>query len=267
MESKDAPGTRQIHDASEARFVARFAADEAEVMESLRLRYRIFAQELGARLGSASAGIDADPFDVHCRHLIVRDNWSGEMVASTRLLTETEAAAAGGFYSQGEFDLRFLGTLPGRKMEVGRTCVAPAFRNGAVISTLWSRLAACVSEEGIDYLFGCASIGLEDGPHYARAVMEHLTGHYLSPAAQRVTPHLAMPNAPSTGAPDRSPRLPPLVKAYVSLGARACGEAYWDRDFNCLDVFMLLDVARLEPRYRRRFLPAAARADAIAGAA
>ena len=266
MDSKDANGTRQSHEASAARFVARFAADEAEVMESLRLRYRVFAQELGARLDSASAGIDADPFDVHCRHLVVRDNWSGEIVASTRLLTEVEAAAAGGFYSQGEFDLRFLGTLPGRKMEVGRTCVAPAFRNGAVIATLWSRLAACVVDDGIDHLFGCASIGLDDGPDYAHAVMDYLTGNYLSPAAQRVKPFLAMPAVSSTGAPNPPPRLPPLVKAYVSLGARACGEAYWDQDFNCLDVFMLLDVASLEPRYRRRFLPASARTDAIASA-
>ena len=267
MDRKDATGTRQPHDASAARFVARFAADEAEVMESLRLRYRIFAQELGAKLGSAPAGVDADQFDVHCRHLVVYDRWSDEMVASTRLLTETEAAAAGGFYSQGEFDLRFLRTLPGRKMEVGRTCVAPAFRNGVVISTLWSRLAACVVEEGIDYLFGCASIGLEDGPDRAHAVMRHLAGNYLSPAAQRVTPYLAMPPLPSTGAPGQQPRLPPLVKAYVSLGARACGEAYWDQDFNCLDVFMLLDVASLEPRYRRRFLSDPARVDAITSVA
>jgi putative hemolysin len=266
MDRKDVNGTRPTHDASAPRFVARFAADEAEVMESLRLRYRIFAEELGAKLETAAAGIDADPFDLHCRHLIVRDNWSGEMVASTRLLTETEASAAGGFYSQGEFELGFLQGLSGRKMEVGRTCVAPAFRNGTVIATLWSRLAACVVDEGIDYLFGCASIGLDEGPDYARAVMNHLRGNYLSPDAHRVEPRCALPAlGPVTAT--HTPRLPPLVKAYVSLGARACGEAYWDQDFNCLDVFMLLDVARLEPRYRRRFLAAPERADALAHAA
>lgn len=266
MERKHAIGNRQTHDASAARFVARFAADEAELMESLRLRYRVFAQELGAAVGSASDGIDADPFDVHCRHLVVHDNWSGEIVASTRLLTEPGAAAAGGFYSQGEFDLAFLGRLPGRKMEVGRTCVAPAFRNGAVIATLWSRLAACVTEDRIDYLFGCASIGLEDGPHYAHAVMDHLTGNFLSSGEQRVTPYLTLPSedVPKASTP---PRLPPLVKAYVSLGARACGPAYWDKSFNCLDVFMLLDVARLAPRYRRRFLADPDPGDAIAHAA
>lgn len=260
------PGNRQTRDASAARFVARFAADEAEVMESLRLRYRVFAEELGAKLETASAGIDADPFDPHCRHLVVRDNWSGEIVASTRLLTEIEAAAAGGFYSQGEFDLRFLRDLVGRKMEVGRTCVAPAFRNGAVIATLWSRLAACVVDERIDYLFGCASIGLDDGPERANAVMKHLTGHFLSPATHRVKPYCALPATASEAGPN-APRLPPLMKAYVSLGARACGEAYWDHAFNCLDVFMLLDVARLEPRYRRRFLATSENIDAIAHAA
>lgn len=265
MMSPQTHGTRPSRDANESRFVARFAADEAEVMESLRLRYRIFAEELGAKLDSAPAGIDADPFDVHCRHLVVRDRFTGEMVASTRLLTEGDAGAAGGFYSQSEFDLQFLRALPGRKMEVGRTCVAPAFRNGAVIATLWSRLAACVVDERIDYLFGCASIGLDEGPEYARAVMRYLTGHYLSPSSQRVTPHCRLP-AEGADAATHTPRLPPLVKAYVSLGARACGDAYWDQDFNCLDVFMLLDVARLEPRYRRRFM-APERSEVMAHAA
>ena len=38
------------------------------------------------------------------------------------------------------------------------------------------------------------------------------------------------------------------------LGARACGEPYWDPDFQCADVFMLLDVRELNPRYARHFL-------------
>jgi putative hemolysin len=235
------------------RFMARLASTEAEIHASLRLRYRIFAQELGAQIESAGDDVDTDQYDVHCRHLVVLDSLTGEMVASTRLLTEDGAAIAGGFYSENEFELGFLHSLPGRKMEVGRTCVDSRFRNGAVIATLWSALAQRVRDEQIDYLFGCASIGLADGHPQARAVMSYLTGNYLSDAAHRVRPYQVLPTQISS-APALMPRLPPLVKAYVSLGARACGEAYWDRDFDCLDVLMLLDLARLEPRYRRRFM-------------
>jgi putative hemolysin len=238
---------------TERRFMARLATDEPEILESLQLRYRIFAGELGAQLESACDGIDKDQYDPHCRHLIVRDTLTGKMVASTRLLDEHGAAAAGGFYSENEFDLGFLHALPGSKMEVGRTCVDPEFRNGAVIATLWSQLAQCVRDERVDYLFGCASIGLADGHPQARAVMSYLTGNYLSPPVQRAHPYQTLPPQLAS-APATTPRLPPLVKAYVSLGAVACGEAYWDRDFDCLDVFMLLDLARLEPRYRRRFM-------------
>lgn len=239
--------------ASSRRYVAGFASSENEILESLQLRYRIFAGELGAQLETAAAQIDADRYDPHCRHLVVRDASSGRMVASTRLLSETGARAAGGFYSENEFDLSFLYGLPGRQMEVGRTCVDAEFRNGAVIATLWSKLADCVVNENIDYLFGCASVGLQDGGIQAQRVLRYLDQHHLSPATQRVRSYNRLPASDLREATE-APRLPPLLKAYVSLGAKACGEAYWDRDFDCIDVFMLLDVAQLAPRYARRFV-------------
>lgn len=235
------------------RFIARIAESERDVMDSLQLRYRVFGQELGARLETAAAGVDADHFDLYCRHLVVRDRISQRMVASTRLLSDAGAREAGGFYSESEFDLSAVARLPGRKLEVGRTCVDPEFRNGAVIATLWSRLMETVMHERHDYLFGCASIGLEDGGHYAHSVMAYLTqAHPASPEWQvRSRDPLPVPDRRETAA--TPPRLPPLLKAYIKLGARVCGEGYWDRDFNCVDVFVLLDVAAMTPRYARHF--------------
>jgi putative hemolysin len=48
--------------------------------------------------------------------------------------------------------------------------------------------------------------------------------------------------------------LPTLVKAYVRLGAVACGEPCRDPDFEVADVLMLLDVDGLNPSYARHFL-------------
>jgi putative hemolysin len=234
------------------RFEVRFARTPAEILATQRLRYRIFAGELGAQIDGADDGIDHDQYDPFCEHLLVVEPESGRIVACTRILTDRAAPAAGGFYSSSEFDLAMLDALPGRMMEIGRTCVDAEYRSGAVIATLWQGIAAYIINEGYDYLFGCASIGLEDGGIAAHAILEQIRGRHMAPESQRVRPYIPLPAADRR--PSDKPKLPPLLKAYLSLGARACGEAYWDRDFNCADVFMLLNVSDLQPRYARHFL-------------
>jgi putative hemolysin len=250
------------------RFELSIAQTREDVLDSQRLRYRVFAGELGAAIdgrfcascarGTCTSlccggefGVDHDQFDPFCRHLLVRETSTRKIVACTRVLSCDAAPNAGGFYSESEFDLAMLDSLPGRVMEVGRTCVDAEYRNGAVIATLWQGLAALVTAEGFDYLFGCASIGLDDGGAAAHAILKQLREQHLAAPARRVRPFIPLP-APDGGPATRT-RMPPLLKAYLSLGARACGEAYWDRDFNCADVFMLLDVRDLNPRYARHF--------------
>ncbi|MCI0750148.1 MAG: GNAT family N-acetyltransferase [Nevskiales bacterium] len=234
------------------RLVTTFAHNAQDLLEAQRLRYRVFAGELGARIKNGDTGVDADRYDPYCQHLLVREAHGGRIIACTRILTDRQAALAGGFYSGGEFRLDMIQSLPGRVMEVGRTCVDAEFRNGAVIATLWQGLAGFFMQHGFDYLFGCASISLADGGIYANAVLNRLREQHLAPPWHRVHP---LDPLPAADAPSQDPtRLPPLIKAYVSLGARVCGEACWDRDFNCADVFMLLYVGDLNPRYARHFL-------------
>lgn len=237
---------------SAARFEVRFAETAREVLETQKLRYRIFAGELGAHIDGGAECIDSDRYDTHCRHLMVRERASGRVIACTRILTDERAAAAGGFYSAGEFDLEMVHSLPGRVMEIGRTCVDVEYRNGAVIGTLWQGIAGYITREGYDYLFGCASIGLEDGGARAHAILEQIRDRYAAPAYQRVRPYVPLPAADAR--PAGAVRMPPLLKAYLSLGAKACGDAYWDAEFNCADLFMLLNVTELNPRYARHFL-------------
>lgn len=238
--------------ATTGRFVVSFATTPEEIRETQQLRYRIFAGELGAQIDGGDAAIDTDQYDRWCRHLLVRDTSTGNIVACTRILTDDQAPNAGGFYSSGEFDLAMIDSLPGRVMEIGRTCVDAEFRNGATIAILWQGIAGFITSHGYDYVFGCASIGLEDGGAQAHAILQNIRGKYLAPESQHVRPYYALPAA--DGRPSEKTRMPPLLKAYVSLGAKVCGEAYWDRDFNCADVFMLLNVSDLCPRYARHFL-------------
>lgn len=231
------------------RFSCSLAASPADVRASQKLRYCIFAQEMGAAIEGGPEGLDADALDPHCEHLIVR-NAAGELVASTRLLTGETAARHGGFYSEQEFEMDAIKALSGRKLEVGRTCVHADYRNGSTIAVLWSGLADYVAENGIDYLFGCASIEMGD-PDAAYRIMEDIRNRCMSAPDLRVAPRKPLP---ARKVSFNKTRMPPLLKAYVSLGARACGEPFWDTDFNCADVFMLLNLRELHPRYARRFL-------------
>lgn len=242
--SRDTSPTRRLQ-------AERLHGTEA-LLEAQGLRYRVFGEEFGARLDGAEQGLDCDGFDAHCSHLGVRDLASGELVATTRLLDHSIARRLGRFYSEGEFRLQGLARLDGPTLEIGRTCVAAAYRNGATIAVLWSALAEILNEGGYRYLMGCASIPMRDGGIQARAVMQRLRERHLSTELLHAEPLLPLP---TLAVPDDNltAELPPLLKAYMRLGAKVCGEPCWDPDFQVADVFILLKRDELCPRYARHF--------------
>ncbi|WP_407274996.1 GNAT family N-acetyltransferase [Halothiobacillus sp. DCM-1] len=250
---------------SAPRLQVELACTDRQIEETLALRYRVFIQELGAKVDCATPQLESDAFDAFCHHLLVRDLSTGQVVASTRILTDTQAQLAGGFYSAHEFDLAFLHEVSGRVMEIGRTCVDAAYRNGATISTLWSGLAQFMENNRFAYLMGCASIPMTDGGVQANLIMNELRDHYLTEPAYRVQSFRALP-VRSDGASTTEIKMPPLLKAYLRLGAKVGGEAFWDQDFNTADVFIWLDRAHLQARYLRHFVqrkPPAARFDGM----
>lgn len=215
------------------------------------LRYQVFSEECGAKLADAGSRLDQDAFDLHCEHLVVRDLLSGDVVATTRLLDSKGAQRAGGFYSESEFQLVGLPQLRGGVLEIGRTCVHARYRNGATISVLWSGLAQLMNERRYEYLMGCASVSMADGGIQAQAVMQRLRGRYLSREWLNAIPRLPLPEM---DLPENvTAQMPPLLKAYMRLGAKICGEPCWDPEFNVADVFILLRREQLCPRYARHF--------------
>jgi putative hemolysin len=227
------------------------ASNLAEIRESQRLRYQIFVGEMGAKISSNQSEYDIDHYDDYCQHLLVRNVATGKLVASTRLLGDHQTLQAGGYYSANEFDLSMLEDLPGRKLEIGRTCVAAEYRSGAVIGLLWGGLAKFVQVEGYDYLFGCASIDMTDGGVLAHALYSEAKRKYAMDGLT-VRPRNALPMIDSCRSHQRL-RMPPLLKAYFSLGAKVCGEPCWDNVFNCADLFLLLRVSDMQSRYARHF--------------
>lgn len=232
----------------------RLAQTAADIEACQSLRFQIFAEEMGADLPTASLGLDKDGFDDVCDHLMVEHTGTGEVVACTRVLTDKVAQQVGGyFYSDTEFDLTLIHRLPGRVMEIGRTCVHKDYRNGATIGVLWSGLAEFMLTHGFDFLMGCASVPVSDGGVQVEAIRQHLIEKELLTADnRRVYPRVAVsPVAITTGV---EIEWPPLLKAYMRLGAKVCGEPCLDSEFGVADFFILLDVKDLSPRYAKHFL-------------
>lgn len=216
------------------------------------LRWQVFAGELGARLPSREPGIDQDEFDRHCEHLVVRDEESGEVVGTYRLLAPEAAHRAGAYYSETEFDLTRLRHLRSRMVEVGRSCIHSQHRGGAVLALLWAGLARYMATHGYTYLAGCASMGMADGGHAAAAAYERMRAENQAPVEYQVFPRCPLPLAELDAT--AGGELPPLIRAYLRAGAWICGEPARDPDFNTADFFVLLPLANVAPRYARHFL-------------
>lgn len=228
------------------------ARADAEIREAQKLRWRVFADELGARLSSPESGVDRDIYDRFCEHLIVRDEATGDVVGTYRILSWSQSRKLGGFYADEEFDLTRLDHLRPRMVEIGRSCVHPGYRNGATIALLWSGIAQYMVENACEYLIGCASIGMADGGHTAASLYNRLRENSLSPVEYRAFPRCPLPLDKLHGDLDR--QIPPLIKGYVRCGAYVCGDPAWDPDFNTADLLMLLPLSRLDGRYARHFM-------------
>lgn len=227
------------------------ARSQTEILDAQRLRYRVFAGEMGANLPTRTPGVDHDIYDPYCEHLIVRDRQSGEVVGTYRILSPENARQVG-YYSENEFDLTRLHHLRPRLVEIGRSCVHPEYRTGATITLLWSGLAQYMVERGYDYLMGCASISMADGGHAAASLYNRLAVDHLGPQEYRVFPRCPLPLAALQQ--DRPAEVPPLIKGYLRAGAWICGEPAWDPDFNTADLPILMPMAKVANRYAKHYL-------------
>ncbi|MFD8643401.1 GNAT family N-acetyltransferase [Streptomyces zaomyceticus] len=235
------------------RYVVGLARHQEDVRAAQRLRHQVFAGEFGARLDGPEPGLDSDAFDAYCDHLLVREETTGEVVGTYRILPPDRAAVAGRLYSESEFDLTRLAPIRHDLVEVGRSCVHPAHRNGAVIALIWAGLARYMTDTGHNWLAGCCSLPLADGGTLAAATWDTVRTRHLAPEEYWVTPHRLW-NAEGVARPEGRTELPPLLRGYLRLGAWVCGAPAYDPDFGVADVYVLLSLRRINPRYLNHFL-------------
>jgi putative hemolysin len=266
------PGTaddRPARPGDSGRYSLLVTREEEHVRAAQRLRHDVFAIEQGARLApghAAEEGRDEDAFDAFCDHVMVRDERDGAIVGTYRMLAPEGAAAAGGLYSDTEFDLSALDDLRPRLVEVGRSCVHPEHRTGTVLSLVWGGMWRYLILTGHRWLIGCASVPLGPEGALPGSVWSLVTRKHLAPEDRRVIPHHPAPigrdECDEGPAPLRSAggsrrarhETPPLLRGYLRLGAQIAGPPALDPDFGVADLFVLLDHTTIDPRWRRHLL-------------
>ena len=233
-------------------FQITWASTPNEVKEAQRLRFKVFAEEMGANLAQNNEGLDVDEFDAYCDHLLIRDQESLKVVGTYRVLPPHKAQEIGRLYSDSEFDLTRLNHLRPKMVELGRSCVHADYRSGAVIMALWSGLAQYMQKHNYEIMLGCASIPMADGGHFAASLYNSLSEEQMAPTENHAFPRLPLPLDKLNGGLDVEP--PPLIKGYLKLGAKICSAPAWDPDFNTADLLTMLRLSEINPRYAKHFL-------------
>ena len=258
------------------RYTLLLSTDPALIEAAQRLRHDVFTSEPGFAVSGASpgfeAGLDADRFDEHCDHLLVREDNSGELVGCYRMLPPPGAIAAGGLYTATEFDVGGLDPLRPSLVEMGRAVVREDHRNGGVVLLMWAGILAYLDRCGYDYVAGCVSVPVQGSK--GEAPGSQIRGVRDFVRRRHAAPYTVHPNRPviidGKGLDDIDPparvSVPPLMRGYLRLGAQVCGDPAQDPDFGVGDFPALLDKRQADTRYLRRLRSvgaAAAMADGI----
>ena len=251
---------------ADGRFEVRLTRSPDDIAAAQRLRYKVFYEEMAAAPSPEMArlGRDFDQFDRLCDHLMVFDRRhpDGEQAVGTyRLLRREFAETHGGFYSASEYDLQPMldyAGAGGGLLELGRSCVHRDYRTNATIQLLWRGISTYITDHDISFMFGCASFPGTDPERHAMA-LSYLHHNHLPPPEWRVRAlperFVSMNLMPADQVNLRTAlhALPPLIKGYLRLGAYIGDGAVIDQQFGTTDVFILLPVDRIAPKYQNRF--------------
>ncbi len=246
-------------------FVIKFTRDPDLVRRAQQLRYEIFLEEKSANLTS-DEGVDKDKYDQLCDHLLIFkregedsnvDNW--ELIGNYRMLTEQGLNNGDNYFTEDEFDLSNLKQQADQLCELGRSCVKKEYRTGAIIALLWKGIGTYLEANNKTILFGCASFpGLDIDSHLN--ALSYLHHYHLADESIRTTPvqtdkqnnFIPLPKE-EVKLKQALKELPPLVKGYLRLNAVIGQGIYFDYEMNCIDVCIMVDRNKVDPKYVEKF--------------
>lgn len=237
------------------RLMVRQATSDREIEEALRLRFEVLNVELNEGLQTSwENGQDTDRYDPLCDHMIVVDSLSDRIVGTYRLLPGARVEGGIGYYSETEFEMSAFHALRGNKLELGRACVHRDFRGSSVLNLMWAAIAQYVEVYDIHYLFGCGSIH-SINPKTISAIHAYLK-RFMTDETLRVSPLKRIPGFQHVDCYDKQEiagSIPPLLLAYLRLGAQIAGEPALDEQFGVADFLVILDRTKLVERFNKRY--------------
>jgi putative hemolysin len=227
---------------------------------------------------------DIDAFDAWYRHVLLWDDDELQIVGAYRVGDVREILASHGrkgLYTEGLFSYSgaMLDYLP-RSLELGRSFVQPRYRGKRSLEYLWYGIGAYLRQrKDVRYLFGPVSISAEL-PQAAREMLVHFyRRHFGAPQG------LALARAPYVIGDDMRAKcealfpgddherdfralkrllgemdcaVPTLYKQYTDLcepGGACFLEFGVDAGFNgCIDGLVLVDLEKMRPAKRERYL-------------
>jgi putative hemolysin len=240
------------------RYTLLLSTDPELIDIAQRLRHQVFTSEPGFELTATDGERDVDGFDEFCDHLLVREDNSGDLVGCYRMLPPPGAIAAGGLYTATEFDVGDLDALRPSLVEMGRAVVREDHRNGAVVLLMWAGILAYLDRSGYDYVTGCVSVPLQGSPGETpgaqiRGVRDFVRRRHASQYTVRpYRPVVVDGRSLDDVEPPSKISVPPLMRGYLRLGAKVCGDPAHDPDFGVGDFPALLDKREADVRYLNR---------------
>lgn len=234
------------------------ALTDTELEAAFRLRYEVFVEEeRNLRLRNSSR-LETDAYDAYCDHLIVKDPQTQAVIGTYRLLPGGRALDHIGFYSESEFDLSGFADYMPQTLELGRSCIAPAYRSGRAISLLWEGILGYADRESYRYMIGCASVPFKNREELLEMYsMLRQRGVITDRYGLRPLDTHKIADLQEIGLADQEGqvfrKLPPLMKGYQWLGAEIGGDPAYDPLFDTVDYFVVLNKEKMSRRYMRRF--------------
>ena len=143
-------------------------------------------------------------------------------------------------------------------MELGRSCVDPNYRSRSVMQLLWRGIGAYINLHDIELMFGCGSFSGIDTEAHALS-LAYLHHYHLAPENLRLK---ALPDyyaSMNTMEKDIiNPKeafnaLPPLLKGYLRLGGYVGEGAAVDKEYNTIDVGVVVKTALVGEKYMQRY--------------
>ena len=234
------------------RYIARDVAGPGDMAALRALRAEVFPAD----------GAGPDRFDPVCRHIAIEEAETGSVVGGFRMLPLSGGGEIARSYSAQHYDLRALGTYPGRMVELGRFCIRPGSPDPDILRLAWAALTRVVDAEGAEMLFGCTSFRGTDPAVHADAFAMLNDRHIAPPSWRpRIKAPRAVPLARVMARPVDAARamaaMPPLLRTYLGMGGRVSDHAVIDDEMDTLHVFTGVEIRAIPPM-RRKLLRALA---------